>query len=952
VKSPTSRAILLMTAAGGFSSSGHAQTLGWNNPSGGSASSSANWNPTQVPTSNNPISFDINRTYAVTFDAASAHSASTSFTRGIIGLTMLAPHTTGAITFGQVAGQNPRVSLSQGTWNAGGITMGAVAGAAGQLTIAESTLNAASVDIGTVSSLGSAVTVRSGGVLVSSSGTLALSDSASVGSAFISGTEGGSPSRWSVNGTLTIAALGTGAVSVDHGALLQAAGDLIIASGQSPGPVLSQGSLTVTGTDGALAATVTVGDSLRVGRGRLDSSSAGSGTVDVSDGGEMIVTGSATFGGSGSGSGSLIVSQGASFSSTGLTFGDSGSLTHTGGTITVTNAPFVGPDPTRFTVSGDADTTFVLDNSDASFTSTNIASSGLVLGDIGSGSGTGTLRVGRGSTLSLPLGGITIGDAPGSTGTLEVTGGSVSHTTAGSSTSIAKAGTGSLLISEAGFMHIYNLSIAHNAATGHGLVSVDGRDSSLIISGGVNIAATNVGQGTLSLANGAFASCSGPFATQVNVGTTGTLNIDSATLDCTGLVRINGALSVFAGTLECSELVLNTPAPLSGTVRGEIRTESAGSITVTGPLSIGTSSTLGYQAVPLAVGPHAVTIVDANTADLAATSIAGGSLSAVNGLSIPGARTLSGTGTITGMLSNSGSIVASGTNGLTFNTGLIHITGASLSGTIVKFPSGSTFQVSGAASAKVQGSAGAQLNCFIASTLSRTETDAFVWNGNLDIAANLTFADADGLTLSGQTLMRAAGRITGPGTITHTGTLIGGGFVQAPFVNLGTITPGQESGDPSQRFIFTQHLNLSSPASNVVLEVDGTAPGEFDSLQLNSNGSILGGTLTVGFRPGYTPNNGDQWTLVFAPINTLGNFAVANTPPRTHLFVSGGNRVMKYCTADFNSDGFVDGFDYDDFVACFEGDSCPIGETADFNNDGFADGFDYDDFIAAFEEGC
>ena len=55
--------------------------------------------------------------------------------------------------------------------------------------------------------------------------------------------------------------------------------------------------------------------------------------------------------------------------------------------------------------------------------------------------------------------------------------------------------------------------------------------------------------------------------------------------------------------------------------------------------------------------------------------------------------------------------------------------------------------------------------------------------------------------------------------------------------------------------------------------------------------------------------------------------------------------------ADFNGDGFTDGFDYDEFVACFEGGPCPSGRDADFNADGFADGFDYDDFVAAFE-GC
>jgi hypothetical protein len=58
------------------------------------------------------------------------------------------------------------------------------------------------------------------------------------------------------------------------------------------------------------------------------------------------------------------------------------------------------------------------------------------------------------------------------------------------------------------------------------------------------------------------------------------------------------------------------------------------------------------------------------------------------------------------------------------------------------------------------------------------------------------------------------------------------------------------------------------------------------------------------------------------------------------------------CAADFNSDGFIDFFDYDDFVNCFETEVCPPGKTADVNLDGFVDFFDYDDYVAAFQVGC
>lgn len=58
------------------------------------------------------------------------------------------------------------------------------------------------------------------------------------------------------------------------------------------------------------------------------------------------------------------------------------------------------------------------------------------------------------------------------------------------------------------------------------------------------------------------------------------------------------------------------------------------------------------------------------------------------------------------------------------------------------------------------------------------------------------------------------------------------------------------------------------------------------------------------------------------------------------------------CPVDFNLDGFVDFFDFDDYVQCFEGTACPPGANADFNGDDFVDFFDYDDFVAGFESGC
>lgn len=58
------------------------------------------------------------------------------------------------------------------------------------------------------------------------------------------------------------------------------------------------------------------------------------------------------------------------------------------------------------------------------------------------------------------------------------------------------------------------------------------------------------------------------------------------------------------------------------------------------------------------------------------------------------------------------------------------------------------------------------------------------------------------------------------------------------------------------------------------------------------------------------------------------------------------------CGPDFNLDGFVDFFDYADFVHCYEGTACPRGRDADYNLDNFVDFFDYIAYVDDFEHGC
>ncbi|MCC6969749.1 MAG: S8 family serine peptidase [Phycisphaerales bacterium] len=55
-----------------------------------------------------------------------------------------------------------------------------------------------------------------------------------------------------------------------------------------------------------------------------------------------------------------------------------------------------------------------------------------------------------------------------------------------------------------------------------------------------------------------------------------------------------------------------------------------------------------------------------------------------------------------------------------------------------------------------------------------------------------------------------------------------------------------------------------------------------------------------------------------------------------------------YCPADVNTDGFVNGDDYDAFAEAFDA----ADPAADFDSNGFVNGDDYDAFAEAFDQGC
>jgi hypothetical protein len=109
-----------------------------------------------------------------------------------------------------------------------------------------------------------------------------------------------------------------------------------------------------------------------------------------------------------------------------------------------------------------------------------------------------------------------------------------------------------------------------------------------------------------------------------------------------------------------------------------------------------------------------------------------------------------------------------------------------------------------------------------------------------------------------------------------------------------------------------------------------------------------------------TPTSGAKTFPLHGSNSQLWISAIANDRNTGRLFVfNRGNALGTTdvfvltplpipCFADFNLDGFLDFFDYDDFGWAYEtGDM-----RADFNRDGFLDFFDYDGFKEVYEAGC
>ncbi len=311
----------------------------------------------------------------------------------------------------------------------------------------------------------------------------------------------------------------------------------------------------------------------------------------------------------------------------------------------------------------------------------------------------------------------------------------------------------------------------------------------------------------------------------------------------------------------------------------------------------------------LQVEGRSVTAVG-STISLVNGTITGGSVLATHGSSI----VVDGTSSLNATTTVSGPVVVNNGARLQVGTGLVH------NDTITINPT-----------------AGSNLTSMVlttGSTLGGGGVTVLNANpNNLDTA--YMFAANDG------TFTNAAGH-----------TIRGSGNIFNNVINNGVLSPGRPSTNAPLNFESGSLVNTSTAVANIRLGVSG--PLACDTLGGNSS-KVLAGMLNVEFAPGFLPPRCATYTIITGSSIT-GAFSTVNLPlPEkgvlSLLYSQNAVRIANV-PADFNGDGFVDFFDYDNYVECFEVGSCPAGRTADFNNDGFADFFDYDDFVGEFEAGC
>ncbi|MBL8760392.1 MAG: hypothetical protein JNL50_03735 [Phycisphaerae bacterium] len=981
-------------ACGLAASSAHGQTLNWNNAAGGNAATSANWNPAQVPTAASLLVWNMANTYTVTWNSSVIASNTHTLKKGVVTYSLSAPHTigTGGLKVGDVSGDTATLTLTTGTLNSTGAgIVGNATGSTGTLNVndddAELIITGAGADL-TVGSHGPGTLNLTGGGLVQVADQFVGGNNASGTSTItLSGATNSLPvtsSRLLVLGTgeSKFGAGGDTTVSITNGALADFAGDLVVSNGSA-----SVSSLTVQGQGGLIPtdAELSVAGDLLLGR-NTSSSAAGVATFNVNADGLVNVGGTLFVAGDPAG-GSATLHMGAnSLINTGsLNFGVGATLDLDGGFLNINGGVLTHSTGSTLDINGSPDNPVITMKNGATGTLPSVGGAGLRLGT-GAGANRVDFDVRTGSDLVVN-GNLLMGLGSDDFAGMIVNGVGSTLVNTGSPLIVGLAGDGRLEAELGGSISGVELWIARDATSvADVLFENPGTTAQFteIYIGGSDSAAG--GDGLLAVNHQAVLTIPGAGACKVypigkvDVAQSAVINAPLATFTNQGVIEMEDGGLLDAGDLTVtSGAVLRGPMDVPGasTVNARTHILTGGSLElVNGDLTVGdpasTSGFLADDGTVITVGANSLTFRDADRAVLDDITINGGEIVAPNGFEIftPGqSGTLDGTGTITGevFFESGGSVITATGAGITINGRLSNDSGM-IDGTRYTFnhnpdlAGDSGWVGNGTINARVTFNSGAGLYSGANMTLGANATDGVVFNSGSSITANvgdvITLVDSNGVTLAttntldagfincAQPLTLSLGRsIIGTGELNFPTFTMTGGLISPSMLANDADPIGSLTFDPTVQFIindtahsqaeyFCQVKSLSS-ADHVF--VDGAA--------------TLDGTITVEMLNGFQMPRGSRVAVmtISGPLN--GWFSNLNLPwgHRLISFFTDDTVLQVFnCPPDVNSDGFVNGDDYDAFASGFEaGDA-----FADFNEDGFVNGDDYDTFASEFEMGC
>jgi hypothetical protein len=827
----------------------------------GQAGVAGNWAPAQVPTSADRLLFNTPGPYTVQFGPLAPRSLDHVVTASQVTHALLGAHTIERdLTVAESIGDTASLRVEGGrlvVWDDVRLAVNSVA--SGRLRIAgDGELFGPSVGPGQGLSCGingtGRVEVIEGGRL-RWGGTATIGTGVGDGDLLVDGYQSAPAFRRSSMRGDSAAAFSnaSGTVTVSNGALLSWSADVSLGSEAG-----RTSRVTVEGASSEDSARFEVFGNVRLGN-NLNAGAAGSATIHVGDGGAVVVSGTTTVGDPDGGSGTLEVRAGGLFETGSLVKDGAMGLDFTGGTIRVRNGAL---DVSQLLLAGAADGPVFELRGASGFLGSIAVSDALVVGL----SGTASLDLSEGASLSVSSGRARLGVGPGGDGRLRIRS---DATLAVLDPLLAGvAGGAGVVVEEGGFLDVGGLELAALSGASADL-RVDGAQSLARVTGPLAVGGTAAsaggtaevvltGNGRLLLAG------TGPSGT---IWPGGLLHVDASRLYPDDSVHVHGELRLDAATVAGGAFVVHPGGLIEGDgdVDSAIRTapDATAIVRAGGPLSLGSDGVPGaYQLHGLLeVGGEVVTLRGSGVNRMGTVTIAGGELHVSGTNRLDAGHTLTGTGLVSGNVYNYGSIVATTAAGLGFD-GLIVGQGAGLSGTRFRFLENGGFTGDGAIPSIIVAEAGARITASDSLALGRADASkAVTLDGTLRVLGHIvSLLTADSVLVAGE-IQLGGGRVElSPLRVlglTPGSTLGGSGGVTGVVRVAGAVSPGDSAG----RIEMLSSTVQFTSAGRYVADLGDHGAGEWDTLDVSGALSLLG-TLELRTRPGFAAVPGDSFLVV------------------------------------------------------------------------------------------